>query len=110
MSSALWWLRLGIEIERIAPGHPEQNGRHRRMHQTLKKEATKLAAADVFQQQARFDAFVDQFNRERPHQALAMKVPADVYTRSARPYRGLEELAYRWIRAENSERSELFEA
>jgi len=91
---AVWWLRLGIEIERIKPGHPEQNGRHERMHLTLKKEATKPAAANVLQQQARFDAFVDPFNRERPHQALAMKVPADLYTRSARPYRGLEELAY----------------
>jgi putative transposase len=91
---AVWWLRLGIDIERTKPGHPEQNGRHERMHLTLKREATKPAAANVFQQQARFDAFVDQFNRERPHQALAMKVPADVYSRSARPYRGLEELAY----------------
>jgi putative transposase len=91
---AVWWLRLGIEIERTKPGHPEQNGRHERMHLTLKKEATKPAAANVLQQQARFDVFVDQFNRERPHQALAMKVPADVYTRSTRVYRGLEELTY----------------
>jgi putative transposase len=91
---AVWWLRLGIEIERIKPGHPEQNGRHERMHLTLKKEATKPAAANVLQQQARFDAFVDQFNRERPHQGLGMKVPADVYARSARTYRGLEALTY----------------
>jgi putative transposase len=91
---AVWWLRLGIEIERIKPGHPEQNGRHERMHLTLKKEATKPAAANVLQQQARFDAFVDQYNRERPHQGLAMKVPADVYARSARVYRGLEALTY----------------
>jgi len=91
---AVWWLRLGIEIERITPGHPEQNGRHERMHLTLKKEATKPAAANVLQQQARFDAFVDQYNRERPHQGLAMKVPADVYARSARVYRGLETLTY----------------
>jgi putative transposase len=91
---AVWWLRLGIEIERIAPGHPQQNGRHERMHLTLKKEATKPAAANVLQQQARFDTFVAQFNRERPHQALHMKVPADVYSHSTRLYRGLEELAY----------------
>jgi len=91
---AVWWLRLGIQIERIAPGHPQQNGRHERMHLTLKKEATKPAAANVLQQQARFDAFVEQFNRQRPHQALAMKVPADVYARSPRLYRGLEELTY----------------
>ena len=91
---AVWWLRLGIAIERIQPGHPEQNGRHERMHLTLKREATKPAAANVLQQQARFDAFVERFNRERPHQALAMKVPADVYTPSARPYQGLTDLAY----------------
>src|SRR5215204_1351233 len=91
---AVWWLRLGIEIERIKPGHPQQNGRHERMHLTLKQEATKPATANVLQQQARFDAFLERFNRERPHQALAMKVPADVYTPSARRYQGLGELAY----------------
>ena len=91
---SVWWLRLGIAIERIKPGHPEQNGRHERMHLTLKKEATKPASTNVLQQQARFDAFVDRYNRERPHQALGMKVPADLYTRSARVYRGLEELTY----------------
>jgi putative transposase len=91
---AVWWLRLGIDIERTRPGHPEENGRHERMHLTLKREATKPAAANVLQQQARFDTFIAQFNRERPHQALAMKVPADVYVRSARVYRGLEELTY----------------
>ena len=83
-----------IAIERIKPGRPQQNGRHERMHLTLKKEATKPAAANVLQQQARFDAFVEQFNRERPHQALAMKMPAEVYGRSARIYRGLEDLTY----------------
>lgn len=91
---SVWWLRLGITIERIKPGHPEQNGRHERMHLTLKKEATKPAAPKVLQQQARFDRFVDCYNRERPHQALGMKVPADLYTRSSRVYRGLEELTY----------------
>ena len=91
---SVWWLRLGIQIERIAPGHPQQNGRHERMHLTLKKAATKPAAANVLQQQARFDDFVEEYNAERPHQALDMRVPADVYTRSARVYRGLEDLAY----------------
>jgi putative transposase len=91
---AVWWLRLGIEIERIEPGHPQQNGRHERMHLTLKREATKPAAANVLQQQARFDTFVAQYNRERPHQALDMKVPADVYARSSRRYCGLDELTY----------------
>jgi len=91
---SVWWLRLGIHIERIAPGHPQQNGRHERMHLTLKKEATKPAAANVLQQQARFDTFVDRYNHDRPHQALAMKVPADFYARSPRVYRGLEDLTY----------------
>ena len=91
---AVWWLRLGIHIERIAPGHPQQNGRHERMHLTLKRAATKPAAANVLQQQARFDAFIDEYNHERPHQALEMKVPADVYVRSSRVYRGLDELTY----------------
>lgn len=91
---SVWWLRLGIQIERSKPGHPQDNGRHERMHLTLKKDATKPAAANVLQQQARFDTFVEQFNQERPHQALGMKVPADLYTRSARVYRGLEDLTY----------------
>jgi putative transposase len=91
---AVWWLRLGIQIERIQPGHPQQNGRHERMHRTLKADATKPAAANVLQQQARFDAFVTCYNQERPHQALAMKVPADLYARSPRVYRGLEDLTY----------------
>src|SRR5512140_1774991 len=91
---AVWWLRLGIEIERIKPGHPEQNGRHERMHLTLKQEATRPAAANTLQQQARFDAFLTRYNTERPHQALDMKVPGDLYTRSARPYEGLGDLEY----------------
>jgi putative transposase len=91
---AVWWLRLGIQIERIKPGHPQQNGRHERMHLTLKREATKPAASNVLQQQARFDVFVNRYNRDRPHQALDMKVPADFYVRSPRLYRGLEDLTY----------------
>ena len=91
---AVWWLRLGIQIERIKPGHPEQNGRHERIHLTLKKEATKPAAQNFLQQQAKFDAFIDCYNNERPHQALAMQYPAELYHHSPRPYRGLSELEY----------------
>jgi transposase InsO family protein len=91
---AVWWLRLGIEIERIKPGRPQQNGRHERMHLTLKQEATRPAGANFLQQQARFDAFVEEFNTERPHEALGMKVPASLYTPSPRPYRGIGELDY----------------
>ena len=91
---SVWWLRLGIHIERIKPGHPEQNGRHERMHLTLKKEATRPAAQNFLQQQAKFDDFLDCYNHERPHQALDMKYPAELYRTSARPYRGLGELEY----------------
>jgi putative transposase len=91
---AVWWLRLGIRIERIKPGHPEQNGRHERMHLTLKQEATKPAAANGLQQQARFDAFRTHYNQERPHQALEMRVPAERYTSSSRAYGALPELTY----------------
>jgi len=75
---SVWWLRLGIAIERIKPGHPQQNGRHERMHLTLKQEATRPPGMNSLQQQARFDAFVSEFNNERPHEALDMKRPARV--------------------------------
>ena len=91
---SVWWLRLGIQIERIKPGHPEQNGRHERMHLTLKLETTKPAGDNFLQQQARFDDFVDYFNNERPHQALDMQYPAERYTSSSRTYNGLPELDY----------------
>jgi len=91
---SVWWLRLGIAIERIRPGHPQQNGRHERMHLTLKKEATRPAGANILQQQAKFDAFLEEFNTERPHEALAMQCPADVYLPSRRPYSGLPEPHY----------------
>ncbi len=96
---AVWWLRLGIRIERIAPGHPEQNGRHERMHLTLKTDATRPASPNVLHQQMRFDTFLHRYNHERPHQALDMATPATRYTPSARVYRGLEELDYRHARA-----------
>jgi transposase InsO family protein len=91
---SVWWLRLGIQIERIKPGRPQQNGRHERMHLTLKKEATRPPGMNSLQQQAKFDAFVEEFNTERPHEALAMKCPADIYRPSLRAYRGLPGLSY----------------
>lgn len=91
---SVWWLRLGVSIERIRPGHPQQNGRHERMHLTLKQETTRPPGINSLQQQARFDDFVREFNTERPHEALAMKTPADAYAVSPRPYRGLPELSY----------------
>ena len=91
---SVWWLRLGIAIERIKPGYPQQNGRHERMHLTRKKEATRPPGFNSLQQQDRFDAFVQEFNWERPHEALGMKRPADFYVASPRHYDGLPELTY----------------
>jgi Integrase core domain len=72
---SVWWLRLGITIERIQPGHPQQNGRHERMHLTLKQQATRLAGANILQQQGKFDAFMEEFNAERPHEAPGDEMP-----------------------------------
>jgi hypothetical protein len=91
---SVWWLRLGIAIERIKPGKPQQNGRHERMHLTLKIETTRPPGINSLQQQARFDAFRQEFNTERPHEALAMKCPAEIYSTSNRPYNGLPDIAY----------------
>lgn len=91
---AVWWLRLGIRLERIAPGKPQQNGRHERMHLTLKQEATRPAGRNFLQQQAKFDRFLQCYNFERPHQALNMQYPAERYATSPRPYNGLGELEY----------------
>jgi len=91
---SVWWLRLGIAIERIRPGCPQQNGRHERMHLTLKKETTRPPGMNSLQQQEKFDDFIDEFNNERPHEALDMKLPAEVYTPSKRVYNGLPEVEY----------------
>jgi putative transposase len=91
---AIWWLKLGIQIQRIKPGCPQQNGHHERMHLTLKKEATKPASFNLLQQQERFDAFTAVYNHERPHQALGGAYPGDVYTPSARVYEAPPEPEY----------------
>jgi transposase InsO family protein len=92
---SVYWLRLGIKLERIRPGHPEENGRHERMHRTLKQETTRPARSNLLQQQERFDEFVDEFNTIRPHEALDMRRPADLFTSSPRPYpASLPELSY----------------
>lgn len=81
---SVWWLRLGIGIERIQPGNPQQNGRHERMHLTLKKEAMRPAGRNFLQQQAKFDRFMHEYNFERSHQALGMKYPAELYSAARR--------------------------
>jgi transposase InsO family protein len=83
---AVWWMKLGIVPERIAAGHPEQNGRHERMHRTLKQETASPPSANARAQQHAFDRFRREYNEERPHQALAMQTPNAVYTPSAREY------------------------
>ena len=79
-----YWLQLGIDLERIRPAHPEENGQHERMHRTLKFETTRPPRTNLLQQQERFDEFVEEFNHERPHEALAMKRPAQLYKPSPR--------------------------
>jgi transposase InsO family protein len=91
---SVFWLRLGITIERIKPGNPQENGRHERMHRTLKQETTRPPGMNALQQQDRFDRFIEEFNTERPHEALAMKMPAELYIPSSRAYDGLPDLNY----------------
>ena len=91
---SLFWVRQGIRIERTQPGCPQQNGRHERMHRTLKAETTKPASTNLLTQQEKFDAFKNVFNNERPHQALEMKPPASLYEKSKRKFIPLEPLQY----------------
>jgi putative transposase len=81
---SVWWVRLGIVPERIVPGHPEQNGRHERMHRTLKAQTAQPPRPTEELQQAAFDEFRQEYNQERPHEALGQRTPASVYTRSPR--------------------------
>jgi len=81
-------IKVGVLPERIEPGKPQQNGRHERMHGTLKEEACDPPAASLRAQQRRFDAFVRYFNEERPHEALDQATPADCYAPPSRPYSG----------------------
>src|SRR5208337_2328952 len=82
----VWWMKLGIVPERIQAGHPEQNGRHERMHRTLAEETASPPAANARAQQRAFDRFRQVFNEERPHQALAMRTPSSLYQPSPRAY------------------------
>jgi len=83
---SVWLIRLGIRLERILPGHPEQNGRHERMHRTLKEATAKPPRANLRAQQRAFDGFRKEYNYERPHEALGQKTPASFYVPSARDY------------------------
>lgn len=83
-SLSAWWVRLGVLPELIELGKPQQNGRHERMHRTLKAEATRPPAASLGSQQKRFNRFREEFNEERPHEALDQETPASVYRPSPR--------------------------
>lgn len=83
---SVWWIKLGIRPERIPPGRPQQNGRHERMHRTLKAATATPPANNLRGQQRRFGAFQQEYNWQRPHEALQMKTPAEFYQASCRPY------------------------
>ncbi len=83
---SVWWIRLGIFPELIQPGRPSQNGRHERMHKTLKQETTRPPAKTMRGQQIRFNRFIDEFNNVRPHEALDDETPASLYKPSNREY------------------------
>lgn len=93
---SVWFIKLGIYPELIEPGKPQQNGIHERMHRTLKQEATIPPASSLRWQQRKFDRFREEFNRERPHEALAMKRPGELYQPSRRmmPKRWIEPYEY----------------
>ena len=84
----VWWMRLGIQHQRILPAHPQQNGAHERMHKTLKSEAIRPPRANLAAQQRAFHEFRHLYNEERPHQALHGKTPASLYRPSNRVYSG----------------------
>ncbi len=81
---SLAWIKLGIVHERIQPGKPQQNGRHERMHRTLKEDTTNPPARTLTAQQKKFDSFRATFNHERPHEALANETPGSIYVPSTR--------------------------
>jgi putative transposase len=85
-SLSVWWVRLGIQLERIEPGCPQQNGRHERMHRTLKEATAKPPKTDLRAQQRAFDQFRQEYNHERPHEALEQRPPASLYSPSPRAY------------------------
>jgi putative transposase len=92
---AVWWIRLGIRIDRSRPAHPDDNGSHERFHRTLKRETARPPARNCRAQQERFEAFGNEYNYDRPHEALGEVTPGEVYEVSHRPYPArLPDVAY----------------
>ena len=83
---SVWFMKLGIKPERIEPGHPEQNGRHERMHRTLKETTANPPRSNMKSQQKAFQGFIYEYNFERPHEALGQRTPANVYRKSSKSY------------------------
>ncbi len=83
---SVWWLRLGIRLERITPGKPQENGRQERFHRTLKAETASPPKATLRAQQRSFDTFRREYNEDRPHESLEQRRPAEFYVRSPRRY------------------------
>lgn len=83
---SIWWIKLGIALERNTPGHPEQNAEHERMHRTLKAETTRPPQFDMADQQTAFDVFRDDFSADRPHEGIGMRRPGDLYVPSVRAF------------------------
>lgn len=92
---SVWFIKLGISPERIEPGHPEQNGRHERMHRVLKETTASPPRSNMRAQQKAFDEFIYEYNYERPHEALGQESPARIYQKSKKPYpRRMPKIAY----------------
>ena len=85
---SVWWVRLGLRLERIRPGCPQENGRHERMHLSLQQSRARVARRNLQEQQEALEEFRREYNEERPHEALEQRVPHELYTPSPRIYPG----------------------
>lgn len=91
---SVWWMSLGIQLDRTDPGCPQQNGAHERMHLDMKRELEGKIAGSLGMHQSAFDVWREEFNNERPHEALEGRTPASVYHKSERPYELFDQLSY----------------
>ena len=89
-----WWTAVGVRVLRSRPGHPEDNAGHERMHLDIRREVQDAAAGTIAEAQTRLETWRQEFNHLRPHEALEMRTPAEVYRHSDRPYRGVRAPRY----------------